>query len=589
MVEAGLAGKALIARLRLAWHRAVSRLFARLGGFRRRMTAFVSQPEPISIGSYAKGRQLMAGNFMFAGYLVHTSSASIWEINSPAREFDAALQGFSWLDDLAAVGDRESRLLAQQWVFEWIDRFGRGRGPGWEPELVGRRIIRWVNHGVFLIKGLDDRRRKRFFASLARQAAYLSRRAGAAPAGLPRFEALTGLVIAGLSLEGLDHLVGPAMRAIGEECARCIDEQGGIPSRNPEELMEIFTLLNWAATALGEAGMVPQRGHLEAIEHIAPTLRSLRHLDGSLARFHGGDAGAEGRLDHALAASGVRGASKADRVMGYARLAAGRSSVIVDAAAPPEPPHSANAHASTLAFELVSGRQPLIVNCGPGHQFGREWRRAGRVTPSHSTLSVHGYSSSRLVSVFDGGSANELLVDGPDVECRRWADTDGYWMLASHDGYVEHHGLTHVRKLKLSIDGRELSGWDSLGSISESDRMIFEELMNHTALEGPRFDIRFHLHPDVSAEIGMGGSAVSLTLPNREIWVFRYEGNAVLALEASVYLDSGRLKPRAAKQIVLSGTIMDYSGGVSWSLSREHDGLRHYSTTETDESLTETR
>ena len=64
-------------------------------------------------------------------------------------------------------------------------------------------------------------------------------------------------------------------------------------------------------------------------------------------------------------------------------------------------------------------------------------------------------------------------------------------------------------------------------------------------MERRGFAIRFHLHPDVDATLDMGGTAVSMALRSGEIWVFRHDGAAELALEASVYLEKGRLKPRA--------------------------------------------
>ena len=70
-------------------------------------------------------------------------------------------------------------------------------------------------------------------------------------------------------------------------------------------MLEVFTLLTWAAQALAEAGIL-RRPTLAAMERIAPTLRALRHADGGLARFHGGGRGAEGRLDQALATAGVK-------------------------------------------------------------------------------------------------------------------------------------------------------------------------------------------------------------------------------------------------------------------------------------------
>jgi uncharacterized heparinase superfamily protein len=577
MDDATQAKNAFSARLDHARNRFLNRLQARLGGYAGPVTAFISQPEPKTIGSYAKGRQLMAGNFLFAGFLVEAPDCSIWQVDRPDGTFEAQLHGFAWLDDLAAVGDAAARELARNWLIEWIDRYGRGKGSGWEPELAGRRLIRWINHAVFLLGGMEKDKSDRFFRNLARQARFLKKRWHAAPAGLARFESLVGLIYAGLALEGSEHFVAPASQDFAEECARRIDPEGGIPSRNPEELMEVFTLLNWAASALSEEGQMPQRPHLLAIERIAPTLRALRHSDGALARFHGGGRGLEGRLDQALASSGVRSTASTGLAMGYARLAAGRTSIVIDAGAPPETDHSYNAHASTLAFEMTSGRRPIIVCCGSGADFGSEWRRAGRATPSHSTLAIDGYSSSRFATGnLVGQGMAELLYDGPsDVRAQQSSGLDGVSLLATHNGYSPTHGLLHVRRIDLSLDGREIQGEDTLGALSETDRITFESLLNRNSMQPVQFDIRFHLHPEVEAEIDLGGTAISLTLKSGEVWVFRHDGPAEISLDASVYLERGRLKPRATKQIVLTEQVLDYSTQISWSLSRAQDGNRH--------------
>jgi len=548
----------------------MDRLHARLSGLARPATAFVSQPEPRTIGSFARGKQLLAGNFLFDGHLVEAPARAIWAVPAPGPGFEAAIHGFTWLDDLAAVGDSAARRTAQHWLAGWIDRYGTGRGPGWRPAVTGRRVIRWINHALFLMQGQDKAASDAYFRALARQTIFLGRRWRSAPPGLPRFEALTGLVYAGLALEGMDHMVEPATRALGRECGRCIDGSGGLPTRNPEELLEVFTALVWAAAALGEAGREPARAHRLALERMAPALRALRHADGGLARFHGGGRGAEGLLDHALAAARVRSGAATGLAMGFARLSAGRTSIVVDAAPPPPPPLSQNAHASTLAMELTSGRRPIVVNCGSGAAFGEDWRRAGRATPSHSTLVIEGLSSSRLAPKTRDG--RELLADMPRVvTAQQSGGPDGLSLIATHDGYVPSHGLTHLRRLDLALDGRQVSGEDTLGALGEGDRQRFERAMDRAALRGIRFAIRFHLHPDVEAEIGLGGTAVSLTLKSGEVWVFRHDGTAELGLEASVYLEKGRLKPRATKQIVLSSAVMDYATLVSWTLAKAQE------------------
>ena len=553
------------------WVRFQNRLYARLSQRRKAVTGFVGQPEPRTVGSFARGRQLVAGNLLFAGFLVEAPDTGLWEVAAPNTAFDDERHGFAWLDDLAAVGDAAAREKAQRWVWGWIETQGRGQGPGWAPDLTGRRLIRWINHALFLLRGMSEAQSKLFFRSLAQQTWFLSKRWHAATPGLPRFEALAGLVQAGLALEGMEEISDPAVRALAHECESQVDMQGGIPTRNPEELLEVFTLLAWTSAALSLVGRGTPAAQTGAIKRIAPTLRNLRHADGALARFHGGGRGIEGRLEQALAQSGVKPKSVKGLTMGYARMAAARTTVIVDAAVPAKGAASYMAHASTLAFELTSGRRSLIVNCGSGESFGLEWRRAGRATPSHSTLCLDGYSSARLASPVRG-TAWEALVDAPrDVPVDFEDSFEGMRVMAGHDGYAKVFGLTHARTLELRFDGRELTGEDVVLTATDKAKHQFNRAIEASNLSGIGFDIRFHLHPDVDAALDLGGSAVSMALKSGEIWVFRHDGAGKLSLEPSVYLEKGRLKPRATKQIVLSGRAIEYATRIRWTLSKAQD------------------
>ncbi|WP_235451321.1 heparinase II/III family protein [Gemmobacter sp. LW-1] len=549
-----------------AWVQAMNRLAARKATRAKPAAGFVSQPEPRTIGLYARGKQLVAGNFLFAGHLIEAPGAEIWDIARPGPAFEAELQGFGWLDDLAAVGDPAARKRAQDWTFGWIDRYGRGDGPGWSPDLTGRRLIRWINHAILLLGGQDRDRALAYYSALSHQTVFLSRRWQVASPGLPRFEALTGLIYAGLALIGMEAHVDPAAAALARECEREVDAEGGIPTRNPEELLEVFTLLTWAAQALTDAGRLVPPSHLAAIERIAPTLRALRHADGGLARFHGGGRGLEGRLDHALASSGVKPAPVGGLAMGFTRLSAGRSSVIVDTALSPGGEAGASAHASTLAFELTSGRRPLIVNCGNGAPFGADWHRASRATQSHSTLSIDGFSSSRFAH-----DRREVLEDRARITLLRQShDAEAHLLLAGHDGWRGTHGLVHLRDLALTADGRRLDGTDMLVADTPADKDRLQAVLRRTGGD-IGFALRFHLHPDADAEIDMGGAAVSVALRSGEIWVFRHDGQAVMTLEPSVYLEKGRLMPRAARQIVLAASLQDFQARIGWTLAKAQD------------------
>ena len=530
----------------------------------RAATGFASQPEPRSIGLYARGRQLVAGNFQFAGQLVEAKGRSIWEVAAKAG-FDAEVQGFGWLDDLAAVGDAAARKRAQDWTFEWIAAQGKGRGAGWTPDLTGRRVIRWVNHAFMLLQGQDRAGSAAYFGSLSVQVAYLARQWKRAAPGLARFEALTGLIVAGLALDGMQGQIAGAVAALARDCQREVDDEGGIATRNPEDLLEVFTLLNWAEMALSESGRAVPVELTGAIGRIAPTLRALRHADGGLARFHGGGRGLEGRLDTALANAGVKAVPGAGPAMGFARLAAGRTTVIADVAPPPGGRAGVLAHASTLAFEMTSGRRPVVVNCGSGRPFGAEWELAGRATASHSTLALDGVSSSRI-----GRDGRDMVERAGVAEAQMAHDGSGHHLSAAQTGWSATHGLMHARVLTLDTQGRRLTGTDTLEAVTPGERKRLRHVLAAQP-EGVAFAVRFHLHPDVDAALDMGGAAVSLALKSGEIWVFRHDGRTKLSLEPSVHLEKGRLQPRPARQIVLSGVASGLETRIGWTLAKAQD------------------
>lgn len=252
-------------------------------------------------------------------------------------------------------------------------------------------------------------------------------------------------------------------------------------------MLEVFTLLTWAAAALQERRAHPAPAHLDAIERIAPTLRALRHADGGLARFHGGGRGLEGRLDQALAASAVRGPLPQGLAMGFARLHAGRSTVIVDAAPPPQGAASGNGHASTLGFELTSGRRPLVVNCGSGAIFGRDWHRAGRATASHSTLEIEGFSSARLGPERVIGRGARTWFD--EVPSEVWARVEGDPRAISCLATTAMRRPWHDPSARAGAEprpGRLLRGQDSLGAMTPEDRRRFETIFNAEGLRGIR-------------------------------------------------------------------------------------------------------
>ncbi len=560
------------------------RQVARFSLFARAPKEFVSYPEPKSIGAFTRGQQMAIGNFQFSGTLIEAPEKSIWDITRAPAVLEE-IHECAWIDDIAAIGTVEGRRLLQGWVGDWIRRHGTGKGPGWQPAITGRRLIHWVSHALTIMQGQDQKFTISFLRSVARQARFLERTWSYAAPGLPRIQALVGLVYIGLAFS-MKGLLRQSVKRLGRECDRCIGPDGGVVSRSPEELMEVFVLLVWAARVLEEAEQTADPRHLSAIERIAPTLRTLRLGDGALARFHGGGRGIEGQLDQALAESGIRAQPTREARMGYARVASGRSTIILDGAPPAAGWASDKAHASTLAFEMSAGRHTIIANTGPGRFFANEWKRASRATACHSTLVLDDTSSAALWEEgYAGNTFGERLQDAPSlVTVDRAQEVTGVWLLGSHNGYVREYGLTHDRRMFLSPNGREFRGEDTLFIQEREHRKIYDRRRGASEAEGWPFSIHFHLHPDATPSLDMSGHAVSIKLKSEEIWVFRQNGGNVV-LKDAVFLDQQRLRPRPTKQIVVNGFISGERAQVTWAMTRAQEGNRYSTETGFSEEL----
>lgn len=542
-------------------------LAVRLARCVRSPSTLVWQPEPPTKGNAAAARRMAGGVLLFEGRLVETNEALPWGITPPDRAWAEALHGHGWLDDAAAAKDPEVWERMRAWAWAWIDLYGDGAGIGWRPHVVARRLTRQIAYSVDLLLGQEPARSRQFFAVLGVQLRYLEWHWQQTPMGVPRLEALAGLIYALLSLEGKEKSTARAIAAFGDVAETVIGDDGAIASRNPEDLARAVILLAWTARGIEDAGLTPTTAHLAALHRAIPAVMALRHGDGSLARFHGGRSGLALGLEPIL--QPWRERAKATKtngsVMGYSRLVAGPGLVILDGAKPPRGRYAATAHASALAFEMSYGAKQIVVNAGSGLGFGARMARAARRGPSHSTILTAERCPAEMRPMPNGQVGETMLLTG-DVTARVSRDAAGFWVLAESEQYLEPLGLKMERRLHFSTGGRRLAGEDTVLATTAEARALIGALYPPAE---PRCPIaaRFLLHPDVQAQTALAGRAVALTLPGGERWFFRSDAEE-LSLEHARYFDENRPKPRAAMQILVRAPLIEYWGRITWSFER---------------------
>ena len=492
-------------------------------------------------GDAARGEALAAGEFRFAGESV--SGASPPWTAAMGADFLAELHGFAWLADLAAAGDA-AWARARPWTADWLARCDGWDGIAWRPDVIGTRLVAWITHWAMLAaRGAADGLERRLAASLARQARHLARTAAREAPGVKRLLALTGLVVAAAALASagkLDRALKPLLREVEVQLL----PDGGHVERSPNAQLQALRALIDARDALRALQSEVPAALQSAIDRAAPMLRFFRHGDGGLALFNGADAAAGAAIDLVLARAEAKGRPPLSAPhVGFQRLQAGRSLVLVDTGAPPAPGFDGEAHAGTLSFEMSHGCERLIVNCGAYRGPSAAWRNVARATAAHSTLVVADTNSAEIRE--NGGLGRHPVR----VPCERAEEEGAQWVSASHDGYEPIFGLTHARQLFLAADGEDLRGEDRLAG-----------------RPGLGFAIRFHLHPEVQASPAQNGATALLRLPGGIGWRLRAQG-AVMSLAESIYLSGGEL--RKSQQVVLDGHVGTTGATVKWALKRE--------------------
>lgn len=490
-------------------------------------------------GDQTQGEALLASEFRFENETVRAPSPP-WHANV-GEEWRAALHGFQWLGDLAAVGTDAAWQTARRWTADWLQRFEIYDRVAWRADVTGNRLFSWLEY--FDRLAAEDELRRALLHSFARQSRHLLRSAHREAPGLPRLAALRGLVAA-LTAEGHDRKLSKALQHLAREAELQLLPDGGHITRNPEaQLTALQYLVDARAALIASQNEIPGAVQ-QAIDRAAPMMRFFRHADGGLALFNGANEGDTATIDRVLMRADAKGRAPSTAPhCGFERLRAGHSLVLFDCGKPPPAGFDRDIHAGPLAFEMSYGRERFIVNCGAYHGPSAEWRMAMRATAAHSTLVVGDTSAMEF-------RADGSVLSGPkEVTSMRAEDAGAQWVAASHDGYKKSHGLTHARQLFLGADGEDLRGEDRL-----------------TGRAGQGFAIRFHLHPNVQASLTQDGNAVLLRMPGGIGWRLRTQG-AVLSIAESIYLGAGSVKKTS--QVVLDGHVGSTAAIVKWAIRRE--------------------
>jgi hypothetical protein len=256
--------------------------------------------------------------------------------------------------------------------------------------------------------------------------------------------------------------------------------------------------------------------------------------------------------------------------MGFARLSGGRLVAVMDGAAPPTGPEARHAHAGTLAFELTVGapaagrqrrpRPPLRPGGGPRRALDRR--------------AFDGGDRRRLLGALQPTRASPRRAYGPWIEegpslvtVRQAQDHTGQWLLATHDGYVETHGLLHERRLFVDARGQECRGEDIVYVTDGRARDRFDRVARAGRRAGCWWSRASTSPPASRRGSTPTARSSSSTCPAATSGSCAAPAGGSSSPTARISTPAAAA-PIPTRQILVIGEVIEYLGQINWSFTR---------------------
>ena len=176
-----------------------------------RTDRLIIAPHDLRTADATRAAEIYAGRFVFAGKIVTCHGRSIFDLEPPSEDWEAALLGFGWLRHLRAADTALTRANARSLVDDWISNQARKRPLERRADVRARRVISLLSQAPLVLGDTDGKFYRKYLRGLAREIRYL-RHSTLDNDGVPRLQVLIALCYASLCLANQARNIKSATR-----------------------------------------------------------------------------------------------------------------------------------------------------------------------------------------------------------------------------------------------------------------------------------------------------------------------------------------------------------------------------------------
>lgn len=471
---------------------------------------------------------------------------NVWNSKDLKKKDYKNLNSFFWLFSLDL---KSSKKDTQDIILQWIKKNHKYNSKSWEVDIIAKRIIAWISNSKLTYEDSDAEFKTKFNKVIKKQINHLINEIERSSWVDDKIIGCAAIILGGLSYKDKDDYLNKGLNLLKKLVKFSFDNNGFPKSRNIRQLnfyLKYFILIReWLKESQSE---IPNYIN-ENIYYLGQAYAFTWQNNKVDILFNGNHESNNSDFDQYLKKLGYNFKNPTYELGGYAILGNKKTSLIMDIGSTPDRKFSSNYQAGTLSFEILSNGKKLICNSGYFQNYNKQLNELSKSTAVHSTLILDDRSSCKFNKVNNEGSQ---IYQGLKILKKNIVFEKNYWKInAAHDGYLKKYGIIHEREIEFYPEQMKFVGND--------------KLISKKKIKNLKFDIRFHLMPNVKVMKTQDNKSILIDLDG-EGWKFNSENNK-MDIDNGLYF--GKKNSFIDNQnIFISGMTNNENQTIKWEIAK---------------------
>ena len=468
----------------------------------------------------------------------------IWDFKLVSKKDFRKLNNFYWLFSLDLKSSKEN---TQSVIKNWIAHNHKYNSKTWNFDLTAKRIIAWLSNHDLTYEESRDQYKTDFNIIIQKQTNHLINEINRSKFIEDKMIGCASIILVGLCFNNDKKYLSYGINLLKKISKITLDNSGFPKSRSIKQLifyLKYFILIReWFKESQNN---IPE--HIdETIYYLGQGYAFVWQNIKSDLLYNGNNISENIDFDNYLKRLGYKFKNDNQDYGGYIILRNKKMCLTMDAGPSPNYFFSKEYQSGALSIEIISNGKKLISNCGYHSKRNLKLNKLSKSTAAQNTLVIDDNSSCKFKNV-----NNSFLVNkGLRITKKEMVYEKNYWKInVSHDGYQKKYDIIHERNIEFFPEQEIFVGYD-----------MIQKKVNRNY----KFDIRFHVEPDVKLMKTQDGKSILIELDD-EGWKFTCD-NYDINIDNGLYFGN-KNSYTDNQNIFVSGISNNETENIKWKIKK---------------------